>query len=232
MRALLAGDCDLLPLAVRFLQKHAWAPQTRASLSSECRAFYAYCDLANIHSFPVDGVQLTLYATWLAMTGRVTAADSLRQYVSAVSTLHRSMGLSCPTPSQYGPLQQVITGFRRLAQRPTKKSLPITPPILANLLASRPNHPLCAVQAKFLTVLRSFTLLIFQTMVRSSNMVPPNRSNIDFKMILTWDKIRRIQSGVVITIVKSKTIQFGERIQQIPLASSMTSQICPVVTLD
>ena len=232
MRAPRAGDCDLLPFAVRFLQQHAWAPQTRASLSSECKAFYAYCDLANINTFPVDGVQLTLYVTWLAMTGRVTSADSLRQYVSAVNTLHRTMGLSCPTPSQYGPLQQVITGFRRLAQRPTKKSLPVTPPILTNLLGSRPHHPLCAVQAKFLTVLRSFTLLLFQTMVRSSNMVPPNRSKIDLEMILTWDKIRRVQSGVVITIVKSKTIQYGERIQQIPLAASMTSQVCPVVTLD
>ena len=85
---------------------------------------------------PVSGSQLVIYATWLTATGRVTSADSLKQYLSAVSSLHKWFALTCPTPTQYGPLQNVIQGFRRVAQRKVKKSLPVTPPILINLLNS------------------------------------------------------------------------------------------------
>ena len=33
-----------------------------------------------------------------------------------------------PTPSEYGPLDMILKGTRRLAQHRIKKSLPVTPP--------------------------------------------------------------------------------------------------------
>lgn len=178
----------------------------------------------------MDGHQLTLYATWLVLSGRLKAAGSVRQYISAVSVLHAEKGLSCPTPAQYGPLAQVIKGFRRLAQRPTKKSLPINPPILMNLLTST-SHPLSGIHTTILTVFRSFTLLLYQSMLRTSNMVPPNRREIDLDMILTWGNVKRLQGGVVLLIKKSKTIQNGERIHEVPLAASDDFRLCPVLAL-
>jgi integrase len=231
-RALIEGIANLLPAASQFIRQHAWAPNTRASLSSEWRAFYSYCDVANITSLPVDGYQLTLYATWLVASGRIKSADSLAHYVSAVRTLHASMGLPCPSSSQYGPLQQVIRGVRRLAQRPIRKSLPITPPILRNLLNSQPQHPHCGIQSSILSVFRAFSLLLFQTMLRSSNLVPADRSSIDLDMILTWGSIQRTDEGLIISVRKSKTIQFSQRIQKVPLASSPDKAVCPVEALD
>ena len=230
--ALNKGITNLLPIASRFIRQHAWAPNTRASLSSEWRAFYAYCAVANIKSLPVDGYQLMFYATWLAASGRIKSADSLQHYVSAVRTLHTSMGLTCPSPSEYGPLLHVIRGVRRIAQRPVRKSLPVTPPILRNLLNSQPQHPLCGIQASILIVFRAFSLLLFLTMLRSSNLVPADRSSIDLEMILTWGSIQRTSHGIIITVRKSKTIQFSQRTQKIPLAASPNKAFCPVEALN
>ena len=142
------------------------------------------------------------------------------------------MGLICPSPSEYGPLLHIIRGVRRIAQRPVRKSLPVTPPILRNLLNSQPQHPLCGIQASILSVFRTFSLLLFQTMLRSSNLVSADRSSIDLEMILTWGSIQRTPHGIVIFVRKSKTIQFSQRVQKIPLAASPNKDFCPVKALD
>ena len=181
---------------------------------------------------PVDGYQLALYATWLVYSGRLKSADSVAQYVSAVRTLHRKHGLSCPTPSEYGPLDQVIKGVRRLAQRPTRQSRPVTPPILRNLLLTKTSHPSCALQSAILTAFRTLSLLLFQTMLRSSNLVPLSRTEIDHRRILTWGAIQRVDYGLVISVRLSKTIQCSQRVQTIPLAACPISMFCPVQALD
>lgn len=181
---------------------------------------------------PVGGYQIALYATWLVYSGRLKSASSVSQYVSAVRTLHRKHGLNCPTPSEYGPLDQVIKGVRRLAQRPTHQSRPVTPPILRNLLLTKPQNPGCALQTAITTSFRTLALLLFQSMLRSSNLVPLSRSSIDHHRILTWGSIQRVDYGIVISVRLSKTIQFSQRIQTIPLAACPTTLFCPVQALD
>ena len=227
---------DSLPAAAQFLQRQAWAENSKATLKTESKAYFHYCSLARVNPIPADGPQLTLYATWLAASGRLRSADSIKQYVSAVSVIHKLEGKSCPTPSQYGPLDQVIRGFRRLAQRPVKKSLPVTPRILANLLSSKINNTQFGIthQQQILVVFRSFSLLLFQTMLRSSNMLAKGRHKVDQDRVLTWDKIHRIGDGdgIVMRFRKSKTIQNNERCQEIPLATSDNKLICPIFALD
>ena len=230
-------SCDsdllsLLPFGAQFLMNHARASSTLSSLASECRTFRTFCRLAGITHMPVSGSQLVIYATWLVATGRITSAESLKQYLSAVSSLHKWFALSCPTPTQYGPLQNVIQGFRRVAQRKVKKSLTVTPPILINLLNSISPTPASWLQSATLFSFRTFTLILYLSMLRSANLVPGSRSKIDYLEILTWDKIHRVAGGLVISVLKSKTIQFGERIQQIPLATGASPQLCPVAALD
>ena len=121
-----------------FIQQNAWAPNTLQALSSEWKVFKIFCALASIQFMPIAPWALCFFATWLISTGRVKTRGSLAQYISAVRTVHRT--LICeecvPTPSQYGPLDLILKGVRRLAMHRTKKSLPVSPPILKNLLLS------------------------------------------------------------------------------------------------
>ena len=75
-----------------------------------------------------------MYATKLVTKGRVKSADSLANYISAVQGSHEEMGMTYLTPSQFGTLKHIISGMRRIVQRPVKKSLPVSPVILINFL--------------------------------------------------------------------------------------------------
>ena len=218
---------------MRFIQKHAWAPNTVKAISSEWKAFKEFCALANIIFLPVAPYVICFFAVWLIATGRVKTRGSLAQYVSAVRTVHVALDFpEIPTPSQYGPLDLILKGTRRLAMHKTKKSLPVTPPILLNLLNSTlPTHFATYLQ-QTLQVYRSLSLLYFLSMLRSSNLIAKSASNIDLDMILCWEDITPLngdlESGILITVSKSKNNQFGERDHLIPLAAAENPLLCPV----
>ena len=69
-------------------------------------------------------------------------------------------------------------------------------------------------------------------MLRSSNLIIKSLSDIDLKMILTWEDIsplhNNLKNGILISVPKSKNNQFGERIHEIPLAAAADSSLCPV----
>ena len=116
---------------MRATQRKAWAENTLKSISSEWNAFKEFARLANILYLPIENWVICFFAQWLIYTGRIKSPGSLAQYVSAVRTVHKMLNLKeIPTPSQFGPLDLILKGFRREAQHPTKKSLPITLPIL------------------------------------------------------------------------------------------------------
>ena len=126
----------------------------------------------------------------------------------------------------------VIRGLRRAAQRPIHRTLPVTPQIIRQILATPQTDPHCAIQYKTLTVLKAVALLYFLTMLRSSDLIPAFRKKINVRQVLTWGDISRIHHGIVITIRHSKTIQNNERVHPVPLAASPAPFWCPVRTLD
>ena len=217
---------------MQWLMMNAWATSTKRALSTEYKAFKAYCRLANITTLPVTGHQLSMYATWLLSSGRLKSTGSLQQYLSAVRTLHRRIGLDCPTPKSYGPLDMVVRGSRKAAQRPIRRTLPVTPKILKHILATKPTDPLCATQYKLLTIFKAVALIYFLSMLRSSNLLTTSRKAINLKKILTWGDISRSKEGLVISVRESKTIQHSERVQTIPLPAAPNPAWCPVRTLD
>ena len=220
---------------MRFVQKHAWAPNTFKTISSEWRTFKVYCSEAGITTLPIPLYDICYYALWLTATGRINTAGSLAQYISAVRTVHKMLRLEeIPTPSQYGPLDMIVKGSRRLALHKTKKSLPVTPPILRNILNSTlPSH-LAPTDHTLLEVYKSLSLIYYLSMLRSSNLVK-TAAKLDLEMVLCWDNIaplhNDISKGIVLTITKSKNNQFGERVHEVPLAAASHPRLCPVVAI-
>ena len=217
---------------LRFVQSHAWARNTRRTLNSQAKAFKEFTSAADIEWLPVTPRQLCWYAIWLYVVRGLKSPKSIRMYLSAVRTMHRKIGLTCATPSTYGPLEQCISGLKRLLQHRVKKAKPITPVILRNLLLSPPLTPLCPTQAMMDTTFRALTLLLFQSMLRSSNMMPENRHDFDARYVLKWGNVEKVSYGVLLTITISKTNQFGEYDHLIPLAASPDSRFCPVRALE
>ena len=219
-----------LAAQMKFVISHAKAPNTKKTNMSQLKSWFRYCQLAQIPRLPVGPWHIAMYATSLIVDGKVKSADSLANYVSAVRGYHRDNGYDCPTPSQFGPLQSVISGMRRLACRPVKKSLPITPKILLNFLRSVLPPPFCPYQAETLTIFKILSLLYYLTMLRCSSLIPRTYGEVDPLRLVCWGGVKYLEydgiMGIVITIRKTKTIKNGEPTQRAPLARN---DACPIL---
>ena len=215
---------------MKFIMAHAKAPSTNKTQQSQIKAWFRYCQLAQIPRMGVGPWHLSMYATSLIASGRVKSADSLANYISAVRGYHRKNGFDCPTPSQFGPLQLVISGTRRLALRPIKRSLPITPRMLYNFLTTRLPPPFCPVRSNILTTYKILCLFYYLTMLRCSSLIPRSYGEVDTERLVCWGNIDNLHyngaTGIVVCLHKTKTIQFRERVQEIPLARN---DDCPLL---
>ena len=231
-----SGQLEYLRAPMNFVRQHAWAPNTKKAQSSQIRIFLRYAELANLSTLPLSGTDLAFYAMWLIMEGRVKTAGSLAQYLSAVRQYHLRRKSDCPTPSQFGPLQQVLKGMRRLAQHRVKKSKPVTPKILRNLLRSQLHNPLCARQRTTLTVYKTLCLIYYLSMLRSSSLIMVDSGKMDPKRILCWGRVRNLDDvtrrSVVLKVGLSKTNQYNGKEHLAPLTWADEPLFCPIRSLD
>ena len=217
---------------MRYLMSRAKAVSTTKTQNSMLKSWFKFAQ-ANQVALPVGGWWLAMYATQLVVDDKVTTADSLANYVSAVKQYHSDLGMDCPTPTQYGPLNRVIQGLRREAQRPTRRSLPVTPDILFNLLNTQIQAPFLPIDLQTLHIYKILTLTYFLTMLRSSSLIPKSYNDVDPVRLLCWGNVKEVQfqgvQGVLLQLYKTKTIQNCERIQEVPLArNDECPALCPV----
>ena len=190
----------------------AWAESTIKSLNSEQKSFINFMQQYDITEWPVSGDTLVLYCSHLIQSMRLKSVGSVRQYLSAVSTLHRMFGVTCDVPSSYGPLGLIVKGIERAYSVPERKRLPITADILCNLiwglgpLINTDNLEVksfgCAMKALYLT--------LFYSMLRGGNALPITKSEFDHRRHLCWGRVESVSDGVVLKVPLSKTIQHGE----------------------
>ena len=62
-------------------------------------------------------------------------------------------------------------------------------------------------------------------------MMPESRRKFDPEYLLKWKNIQKFPDGIIITVTKSKTNQFGTNNHEIPVATSSDPRLCPVKTL-
>ena len=110
-------------------------------------------------------------------------------YLSVVRTMHCKIRLTCATPLSYVPLEQCISGLKQFLQHRVKKAKPITTVILRNLLLSPPSRLLCPTESQIFTTFRTLTLLLFQSILKFSKMMPENRHNFDAHYVLKWSNV-------------------------------------------
>ena len=191
----------------------------------------AFCSFYGVIAFPATGSDLVDYSAWLILTGRINTAGSLRQYLSNVRSLHKEQGLICPTPTEFGPLEFVVKGVERRFAAPTKKSLPITPEILAALVQTTLPPTSSWESQATLCAMRSAAIILFFSMLRSSNLFPKTIGSKDELRQLTWRRVTRVEEGAVLSIVVEKTIQHLQKVHEIALSADPQSPLCPVSAL-
>ena len=118
----------------------------------------------------------------------------------------------------------------RIYAAPSRRSLPITPQILIQLIRTAPpTYPYNSwMSLTILKVFKAACILLYFTMLRSSNLMPASPGAACKIRQLTWDKIDKTEDGVIITMVLEKTIQYRQRLHRIPLKAEPDNEFCPV----
>ena len=91
-----------------------------------------------------------------------------------------------------------------------KQKYPVTANILSALTLTLPKE----------SPYRTLYNLLFFGLPRVGNILPMTTSRFSILKHLTWDKIMHRESGVIITLQVTKTIQNFERLLRIPIAAS------------
>ena len=170
---------------------------------------------------PIHPDHLLQYAAFLA---RTLKPSSIRSYLNIVGLLHKEFGLPNPLLNNW-PLKSLLTGINRSKGVTTDQKQPITPAILMQL---RANLDLTdSLDASFWAI----CLVAFYGMFRKSHLLPITPNKFDSSKQLTKADFKIFTWGTLITIRWSKTIQFRERIVEIPLPHIPNSALCPTFAI-
>ena len=208
-------DFRLLLQDVQRSRCHAFARGSFSNLRTQFRSYFAFCTYFHREPLPADSKTIYAYAQFLS---RSLLPSSVRNYLSGVRMLHIFLGVPYVHAEDF-LLNLELRGIARLHPHVPVRAKPITPTILVDFHRLMDNSSLhCAVW--------SCCLVLFYTMARMGSILPSSGST-PRAQFLTRDRINFCQEGLMVTLIHTKTIQFGKRRLHIPLLK-LDSVLCPV----
>lgn len=193
-------------------QSKSYAPNSATTRAVQVRKYLEFIgDFAETHSpLPCPSPQVALYATWLA---RKLKYSSVLNYLSGLNNFLRQNGSPPITYTDY-EISSTLRGIRRERSFAPRQALPLLPAMLRRMLSfitSNPGH----------VAWRAALLCSFRALLRKCQVTLSDSSLLrkDFKFY-PW--------GLLISIRRSKTIQFRERVLQVPVARCPDTSICAV----
>lgn len=171
--------------------------------------------------FPAQSEHLCLYAAYLA---RRLKPSSIPNYLNIIGLLHKEFSLPNPLSDNW-PLQSLLTGIKRVKGEPPAQKLPITPCILLRI------HSHLNLRTSFDATFWAACLVSFFGMLRKSHLLINSQRSIDMSKVLLRSDFQFYPWGALVTIRWSKTIQFRERVVQLPLPFIPDNPLCPVTAI-
>ena len=141
-----------------------------------------------------------LYCSYLALV-RGLAVSTIQNHLSAVRQEHLAAGFLLPTPSDYFPLRAALRGAKRFLSRPVRQKLPVSPSLLARLVAT----------TEWGSPMRCLFLMLWLTFSRLASIIPASANRFSPRLHLAWRHITFTDNAVTVTLETTKTIQCKER---------------------
>ena len=170
---------------------------------------------------PISSADLGRY---IALLSSRLSFSSVRQYLNAVRLMHLEAGYPNPLVNNWY-ITSIIKGLRRHKGDSTHQKLPITTDILFRILS------ILDFKRPFDLTFWAVCLVGFFTFFRKSNLLIPAMDKFDQARHLCRSDVCLSSSGAVINVRWSKTIQFKQKILQVPLPRIAGSPFCPCTAL-
>lgn len=193
-------------------EQNRYAASTRTTRGVQVVSYLKFVDEFKgiIEPYPCSNNQMCMYVVYLA---RRLTYQSIRNYVSALSTHFKDMGLPA-VDYECHQLKKCLMGIKRVKGDYVKKATPLLPIMILKIFST-----LCQVPSH--TSVRAAMLLSFRTLLRKAHVTESDaslcRSDFEFK---TW--------GMLVSVRKSKTNQFRQRVHVIPVNSLPDKRLCAV----
>jgi hypothetical protein len=199
--------------------QHAFRPGTKVNQQVQVRRFYTFCRRFNFPHLNPSATQLALYVEYLAQNLR--SAQSVRNYLSAVSHIHRQLGLDC-TAIQSAQVTNMLRAVNITLRSTILPTLPVTISMLHRLIL------LCDQLGTWGLVCKCAFLFCFFGFFRQSNVAPRSPHAFDNTRDTCREDVESTPTGLRIRLKWTKTIQGAHHPIWIPLPSIKGSPLCPV----
>ena len=203
---------------IAFFRNQTFAPSTKRTYSTHRDTYLRFCHSMSIPSVPASTHGICLYAAYLARTLKFS---SIKQYLGIIGLMHKEFGLDNPLIGNW-QLSSLLTGVKRVHGNAPKQKLPINFDILRGIHSQL--NLTYSVDAAFWAI----CLVAFFGMFRKSHLLISKVGSFDSSKQLTKADFSFFQGGVLVRVRWSKTIQFREKVVQIPLIAAPCSIFCPV----
>lgn len=207
-------------------QEYVAAARARNTLSgyaSDWREFTTWCQEHEQVALPAAPAAISRYLTYLADHGAKVGTMSRR--LSAIRYAHQLQEL--PDPTKHARVVAVWEGVRRVHGEPPVQSRPLMPPDLFTVLEACPTTRTWADPKKppepHLGGARDRVLLLvgFVAALRRSELTA-----------IRLDHLEPHPNGLVLTLPRSKTNQYGQAAELVVLPRAGNSDRCPVTAID
>ena len=191
-----------------------WSDNTLKTRKSQWRRYCSFCEEYELLPLPATSEIVCLYITHLTKT---VSYLTITQYISGVWALHKYLGYSHPDPTSF-IIQSTVRGAKRLLGAATNPALPLTP---ENLVAVFKTLDMAVFHD---VIFWAALVLSFRCLLRVGHIVvSPHQLKVS-DVVFT-------STGMDVIMNSSKTIQYKERVNRIPVLESLRSVLCPVRVL-
>ena len=200
---------------------HTFSDNTKTTYRTHCNSYLRFCARMGYATFPAQTAHICQYAAYLAHT---LNPSSIPGYLNIIALLHKEFNLPNP-PTNNWQLKSLLTGIKRIKGVPPSQKLPITPEILFRI------HSQLNLRTSFDASFWAICPVSFFGILRKSHLL--NKSACTFKpdQQLRRSDFQFCPWGILILVCWSKTIQFREKIVQLPLPYIPGSPLCPATAV-
>ena len=196
---------------------HTFADNTKATYRTHRASYLRFCARMGYPPFPAQPAHLCQYAAFLA---RPLKPSSIPNYLNIIGLIHKEFNLPNPLIDNWS-LQSLLTGIKRVKGEPPAQKLPITPDILLQI------HSQLDMHSSFDASFWAICLVSFFGMLRKSHLLASSPGSFNTSQHLLRSDFQSFPWGYLMSIRWSKTIQFRERVVQLPLPLIPNSPLCP-----
>ena len=199
--------------------RQAFRPGTLSNHQTQIRTYLRFCIRYGLKDLEPTAHTLALYIEHLAQ--KFKSPQSVKNYLSAVTLIHKHLGLQCSATQSYQVTLMLRAISATMRHVPHPKS-PISLPILFQLCQ------LCQPLGLWGLVLQCAILFSFFAFLRQSNLAPKDSTHFNSTRHPTRGDVHRSPVGLALAVKWTKTLQSSMSPVYIPLPSIPGSPLCPV----